>query len=199
MSSQTDICNLALTLIGARRISSIDDNTTEANDCKAVYDMTVEETISMQHWPSCRFRATLAQSLTTPEFGYAYAYTLPTNPKFLKLIELNQCKPGEVDYIVESGLILSNDSTMQIKYIGIQENTEAYDIWLRQSVVDFLVSKLIYKKTGQPTVYAAALKYAKEHSNELAGQFGTQDRATYINSDSFIDVRRGLWPDSTNW
>src|SRR5690606_20524843 len=193
--SKVQICNLALTRIAAARIIDLGDNTTEAKDCNAIYDLIAEEVMSMGNWPSVRARASLVQLSTIPTFEFTYAYRLPTDPKFLKLIYINESKPGDIRYAIEGNALLCNESSVKIKYLALLSNTEQYDIYLRQAIVDRLAAELSYSRTGQLSLYQEALTYANRHAADLLAQAGAQDSAEFTNSDTFIDIRSG-WEDS---
>jgi hypothetical protein len=197
MASKIQICNLALTRLSASRIISLDDNTVESNDCNAIYDLIAEEVMSFGSWMSVRRRAELALSSDTPTYEYTYSFQLPTNPKCLRVISINESKPGDVDFTIEGDKLLINDSTVAIRYLAYITNTESYDIYLRQAIVDRLVAELIYSKTGQLTAYKAALEYYQTHARDLLAQSAIAGSAENINSDTFIDARLGSFPDDS--
>lgn len=195
MASKVDLCNLALTRIGATRIIALDENTQESKDCSAIYDLIAEETMAIGSWPSARRRVSLVQVNETPVFEYSYIYQLPTNPKFLKLIYINEFKPGEIPYSIEGNRLLINESSVKIKYLAYITDVQSYDIFLRQAVVDRLAAELSYKRTGQIALYQSALRYAADHARDLLSLAGVSDIAENVNSDTFIDARDGIFPD----
>jgi len=198
MSSKVQICNLALTRIAASRITALTDATVEAKDCSAIYDLIAEEVMSLGAWPSCRRRAALAQLATAPAFEFSYAYSLPTNPKLLKLISINETKAGQTPYIIEGSQLLTDEATINIYYIALITDVNAYDIYLQQAVVDRLTAELIYSKTGQLSAYKAALSYAMDHAKDLLAQAGTASSSSSdINSDTFIDARNSIFPNES--
>lgn len=196
MASKTEICNLALTRLSSDRVVNFDtDGTASANDCNAIYDLIAEEVMSMGEWPSVRRRTLLAQLTSTPAFEFTYAYQLPTDPKFLRILRLNEYKPGDIEFSIEGNQLLCNESTASIKYLALVTDTNQYDIDLRQAIVDRLVAELIYKKTGSIPAYSASLKYFNDHAKELLARasVGSQSSES-INSDTFIDARNNIWP-----
>jgi len=198
MASKVQICNLALTRIAASRISDFSDNTVEAKDCKAIYDLIAEDVMSMGDWPSTRRRATLAQLSTAPAFEYTYAYQLPTNPRCLRVISINECKPGEIDYTIENDQLLTNETSVSIKYSAFVDDPNKYDVYLRQAIVDRLAAELIYGKTGQSSAFKSALDFAENRVMKLLAEASPAGTSKEVNSDTFIDVRNGIWPTGTN-
>ena len=196
MASKVEICNLVLTDLAAARLPSLDETTVEAKDCNAIYDIVAEQVMSMGQWPSTICRASLAQSVTGPEYQYTYAYQLPTSPKCLRVISVNDFKPGEIPYAIEGTQLYTDESTIKIKYIGLVTNTEAYDIYLQQAIVDHLTARLAYKITGQRSAAMQAKEYARAHTRELLSDASMGNGSSqYVNSDDFIDGRFGSWPE----
>lgn len=73
--SAVDICNLALTRLGASSISSLDETSTEAVKAKAVYDHVREATLRALPWGwATRTRALAQTAQTVPPWAFAYAY-----------------------------------------------------------------------------------------------------------------------------
>lgn len=195
MASKTQICNLALTRLAAARITDISDGTQTAQNCNAIYDLIAEEVMAFGPWTSCVRRVALAQLATTPAFEYSYEYALPTNPKFLRLIRVNESKNGEIDFRLEGNKLLTNESAISIQYIAFVSDPNSYDIDLQQAIVDRLVAELVYKETGSLSAYQASLEYYRKHAAELLSQNTIQQPAIDVNSDSFIDARLGSWPN----
>ncbi len=140
-------------------------------------------------WTSVLKRSTLAQLDETPEFGYTYAYQLPTDPFCLKVFRINETTPGDISHQIEGSKLLCNEPSVQIRYIGRVVETEDYDSLLRRAIVSRLASELAYAITGDKTL-AASLesKYKQDLMECLAinGQQGSLDRTS---SDDLIDVR----------
>lgn len=196
MASKVAICNLALSRLGAARVTALSENSKEAKDCNAIFDLIAEEVMAMGAWPSATRRATLAQLSTTPEFEFTYTYQLPTDPKFLRILSINDSKRGDIPYAIEGDKLLTNESSLKLRYVANITDPETYDIYLRQAIVDRLVAELTYAVTGQGSMYKAALSYHIEHAQELLALASLgSETAQEINSDTFIDCRGGGFPD----
>lgn len=196
MASKVELCNLALTRIGASRITTLGDTTVEAKDCNAIYDIIAKQTMSLGTWPSVVRRASLAQLSETPEYEFTYAYQLPTDPKCLRILSINEFKRGEIPFAIEGSTLLCDESTVKIKYLAYITDPESYDIYLEQAVVDRLTAELTYKMTGQTSAYRAALEYANGHARDLLAEAGIGSGSSmYVNSDTFLDARQGIFPD----
>lgn len=90
MPNQTDLLNIALGNVGARRISAIDDGSANANHCATFYPAVLDGALRAGHWKFAGGRALLEQLGPTPDpavplFEYIYAWQLPSD--FIKLRE----------------------------------------------------------------------------------------------------------------
>lgn len=100
MASQSDVVNMALTMLGEVRIMSLDDASKPAREAKAVYDITLDALLAAYNWSFAKDRTTLASLSTAPAFGYDYQFTIPGS--MLRIISI-------ADYYV--GLDLSDYKT----------------------------------------------------------------------------------------
>lgn len=81
MPSQVEVCNLALTFIGARStIAALypEEQSEEARHCSLIFDAVRDATLAAHDWPFARARVALA-SLGDPPDSWSYRYAYPTN------------------------------------------------------------------------------------------------------------------------
>jgi hypothetical protein len=168
---------MALTRLGAAPIVSLTDGTTSANLCNTLIDDLSYRVMVQGSWTTTIFRAELAQAATAPEFGYTYAYQLPTSPKCLKALDID----GDplVDYKIEGDKLLTNETEVFLRYIGVPASTEDYGPLLTEAIEVLLASYLAYPITANKEL-AAGLKKEYEvlviNSLSIDGQQGTRDQ-----------------------
>ncbi len=78
MYSEVDVCNLALTWLGERRITSLDDEPLGLV-CKEVWPLARDAVLRMHRWNAIQRQAALARLADAPLAGHAYAYQLPAD------------------------------------------------------------------------------------------------------------------------
>lgn len=78
MSSEIEICNLALSHVGAYRISALTDATKEAIQCNLLYEPARDSVLEAHDWGFARKEATLAL-LPDTYSGWDYAYAYPSD------------------------------------------------------------------------------------------------------------------------
>jgi hypothetical protein len=124
MFSQVDICNLALTWLGANRISSFSDP--QASDCAFLFDKVRVAELSKQFWAFASTRATLPALAAKPSWGYANQFELPVD--CLTIIQINDYsnrygaplyqEKNDAAYMIEGRQILTNFAApLKIRYV----------------------------------------------------------------------------------
>jgi len=189
MSSIVQICNLALTRIGADTITSLTDGTREANLCNTLYDDIAEEVMSEGEWTSCTFRATLNQTTNTPVYDYSYEYQLPTNPRLLKIITIQNEIDENLDYSIEEDKLLTDDSVVKIKYIGFVEDSASYGPYLKKAIVSRMAYELAYTLTGSVSVSDRLYRKYEDDLRTALANDGQQGPSPVINSDDLTRIR----------
>lgn len=110
--TSVQICNIALTRLGAARISDLSDASENAIINNLYYDLVYENVLKKYRWSCSTYRAKLAQLSTTPLYEFNYEYQLPTSPKCLRVFETYP----KTTYKVENGKLLCNLDSVYIKY-----------------------------------------------------------------------------------
>lgn len=189
MASKIDIVNLALSRLSSARITSFNDNTIEAKTINTIYDQVAENVMAMGPWTACTRRATLARTTETPVFGYNYSYQLPTSPKCLRLIRINECKLGDTKFDVEGTKLLTDLSSVQIKYITFLTDSEDYGPYLRQAITERIIVELGYAKTGEYKINQGLEQAFQAKVEMWLNEDNQQASSEYVPSDTFTDIR----------
>src|SRR5580658_10758549 len=78
-STQTDICNLAITIMGGTTINAITDVSPQAIALNAIWNMVYRKELRSHWWKFSIKRGNLAQLSTPPASGpYQTAFAIPT-------------------------------------------------------------------------------------------------------------------------
>lgn len=189
MSSKVQICNLALGRLGASRITSLTDNTAEAKLCNLFFDDVAEEVMLEGPWTSTIQRATLNRTVNTPVFEYSYEYQLPTSPKLLKALAINEETPGNYAYKIEGDKLVTDLSSVKLLYIARLDDTEAYDPMLKRAITSRLTAELAYAITGSASL---AEKWQKKYEQDVMDGLaidGQQGSKEFLITPDLTDVR----------
>lgn len=190
MASQVQICNLALQRVGNRRITSLSDGTEVANACAAAYDLAVEDVLSTCSWTTATFRAVLAQTTATPAFGYDYQYQLPTDPKFLRIIEVYSTNPANsVKYAIEGDKLLSDDSAVSIRYVGMVTSPDSFGPFVTKAVIAKLAIEIAYTSSATLGLMDRLKQDYRDILEECMSLDATQGSADVITVDGYLRDR----------
>lgn len=126
-TSVVSICNKALQALGAARITSLAEDSSNARNCNLCYEDIRDEELRAHVWNFAKKRATLAADATEPDFDYLYAFPLPTD--CLRL--LPPARRG-LDWRIENHqgrpAILTNDgNSLEINYIARITDPTVFD------------------------------------------------------------------------
>lgn len=189
MASKAEICNLALVRLGANTITSLTDGTQTANLCNTVFDTLADEVMMEGPWTSTIRRADLNQLTTTPAFEYSYQYQLPTDPFCLKVLNVYSLSPSEEDYVIEDDKLLSDESSISIRYIGRLTDTGDWDPYLTRAFIARLASELAYPLTGKSDKAAFELERYRLFLAEGLAINNQQGTIQVMDSADLITVR----------
>lgn len=129
MSSEIDICNLALARLGDRaNVASIDppEGSAQADHCAQFYPLARDIALEHRAWSFNTFRKVEAAFLETPQPGWNYAYAMPNDAlKILAVVQpfvtewwANPSSPFRLEMDEASGtqLILADQPEVAIVY-----------------------------------------------------------------------------------
>lgn len=200
MATETDISNMSLGLLGAKRIADFDTtNSEEAIQCRLQYPQVRDSLLRSHEWRFAISRAILVVDTQTPAFEWNYQYNLPKD--FLRLRSvwsdsgiLNEKQiSGDTtsSYAIEGNKLFSNDSTVYLRYIRYVDDTSEFDPLFTDVLVLALAVRLANTLAGvnvaqlkQPLTQELnnAMSIARRVSFLEQDQYGKEDYPTYNNA-----------------
>ena len=147
-STDTTICNLALGKLGAGSIISIEENSPEGRACRLHYQQTRDEVLRSHRWNFAIKRVELSRLSDAPAFGWSYQYQLPV--ECLRILQVNGYQEWEDPdcWEVEGGKLLTDEETVQAKYIASVTDANLYDPLFIEALSLKLASKICVPLTG---------------------------------------------------
>lgn len=198
----TQLLNAALTLIGATRINAIDDSSTNANHCRALYPPLLDFLLRKHSWNFNGARAKLvAVQGPAPVFEYNFTYALPGN--LLKLRTYNGYDVNHSNlinfndiwlqvfllyYTLEGKRILTNDPTVFITYSKRTTDPSIWDPMFYRLVQTWLASDLARAIPKDDKKAQGLLTEAQQLILPEAVAVASQEQ-----SPQYIQVRDLLW------
>lgn len=177
MASEVEICNGALQLIKhSKTITSLEQDTKEANACELVYFELRDALLSMHNWNFATRRVQMAQLDTTPPFEWQYGYQVPADFLRLTNVYANSSGRGRVLYKIEGNEIRSDAATLYLQYIARISDPNLMIPLFRVALSKFMASRL-----------AVGLSQDAARSDEMYHQFIDQDLPMAKSADSIQD------------
>ena len=144
------ICNKALNLLRAKRISSLTDDSVNARLCNDIYYLTLEALLMEYPWSFAQKRVALATVDETPAFTddlMTIVYQKPTD-----LLKVNFVNQQEAIFKIEGDKILSDTSSLKIKYTYRNTNPQSYNPDFITAFATLLASEMAYAITNSRTL-----------------------------------------------
>lgn len=183
-SSIIEICNSALTKVGASAILSLDDNNKEARACKLRYPAVKRIVLRCHPWNCAIGRVSLAQDVAVPPFGFSNQFTLPSDS--LRVLDVGPC---DICYRIEGRKIMANGSELQLKYIRNVANEADFDDLLAEAIACYLGWDIAYKVTQADDARDAIWKQYVQVLR-LAKSVDAQEERDYeLEADLLVDSR----------
>jgi len=151
-TSKVKICNLALTLIGADTINAIDDDSTPAKKCNAIYDYILEDLLTSCPWTFAQKRVALALLDEDPVYtddGVAYVYQKPTD-----CLKVNFTNVENALVKIEGDKILSDTASLYIMYTYNVTDPTKYTPKFTTALAGRLAAELAFPITNSRTLAA---------------------------------------------
>ena len=192
MPSDVQIANMALVLIGDQTVSDITtpEDTDRARAVKVFYEQTRDSVLRAYPWGFAKRRVALVAT-TTPIFGWDYAFTLPTSPYCLRVLDVDDDPeiPGTIAYTIEGRTLVTNESAVNLLYIARITDPTQFDSLFVEAFAARLAENLALALAKQNKIVemAHALYEAKIQEARTVDSMEQSTRVVY--SMDLINVR----------
>jgi len=184
--SETSIANAALTILGERRINSLDDTSKTAKTLKERYAEVRDEVLRSHPWNFATKRASLAADLTTPLWGPKNAFTLPSDS--LRLLRINN--PSDIPYRIEGRKIVSDlEAPLEIVYTAQEADPLQMDSLFRQALSAALAADVAEAITGSTTMVETANAILTAKMRQARVPDGQEPSPPQIIAGEWLDSR----------
>ena len=150
-STETDLANMALIMLGQQPITSLDDSNNRAVLANKRLADVRDSVLRAHNWNCAVRRASLNADETAPTWGYDKRYALPSD--FVRMVGLED---PLTDYKIEAGnqghtvdnYLLSDATVMKITYIFRLTDVSKMDDTLKQAIATRLAAEIGQAVTG---------------------------------------------------
>lgn len=197
--SETDLVNVALRLIGANAITSLDDGSNEANVAQDLYEELRNDLLRSHPWNFATKRQKLAQLSSASGYEFDYAYPYPSD--WLRTIAVHDNDAGTGTFLYRTGqidgqaCIVTDSEDVWLTYVAQVTDPNIMDVSFRKALELALAQELAIPIAGSNTLEdqlrkKAERQIAKARSIDGLGEFPRQRPR-----GSWASARQGGWPE----
>ena len=148
-TTELDVVNRALVKIGSREISSLTDGSKAARIMGAMIDSIRDKFLRKNPWNCAVERVQIAKDTVAPAWGWASAYTLPSD--YIKLLNVESSStatlamsgskntPRNIAYKIEGGKILCDETdALNVRYLKRLTDMSQYDPMMTETLATLL-------------------------------------------------------------
>ena len=179
--SDVSIVNRALALLGANKITSLSDETLEAQAANNMYEGSLKSILSECCWGFATRREMLNQLVVKPSFGGGNYFQPPVD--LVRIFKSTEKCRFEGDYLYSEG------QTLGIIYTFLQKNTNLYTPQFIDAFACRLAYDMCFDLTNSSSKQETLLNLYK-------GEYLPVARSMNARDNGFDCVRDGDWVDS---
>lgn len=187
-TSEVEICNDALILLGADRISSLTEDTKEAILCNEQYAKMRDQLLISHPWNFSISRTEMAADAALPS-GYSddiwdYAYSLGAD--VLRVLGVDD---EEADWKIEGRKLFANYTPVKIKYIKKVTDVTLFSKYFEEALAWKIAARIGYSLTQNSTLMEGILKQAEEHLRNSRSYDAQEGSIETVMADDWLNVR----------
>jgi hypothetical protein len=131
VASEVEIANVALTLLGSERITSMDDDVKAAREIKAMFNISRDALLAGYDWSFAKTRVTIPALASVPAFKYGLKYQLPSDCLRIVMVgehyaglDLTDYRGGPTEQFVIEGREILTDLGAPLSLIYVKRVTD---------------------------------------------------------------------------
>jgi hypothetical protein len=180
-----EICNSALTKIGAESILSFEDGTKSSLTCKERFESCKKYVLRRHPWNCATKRKKLSPLTLAPEFGWTYKFQLPSD--CLRVLVVND---GDTEYSIEGRELLADENVLELKYIWDVSDPKLFDSVLDEAIAAYLAWDISYKITQSHTLKETMMRDFRDALRKAKTPDAQEEPAKELTADYYLDSRQ---------
>ena len=195
MSSEVALCNLALSHLGQGGISSLDENSTEAELCKLTYPVARDAVLRDHPWNFAMRREPLALLADDrpPEWRFVYQYPADCLAARYILPECGIGKPAFEAALGGNGMrrvILTDEPGAWLAYTARVKDTTLFDSLFVQATAARLAADLAQPITGEAAKHQGLLRLYEGLLDMARQADANEGRFAAPPGNAFVEARQ---------
>ena len=161
--SITEICNVSLGMVGAKRITALTDDSENARLCATFYQPAVDEVLCMYDWDCAKHTKTVTSDADydtdTFDYGYAYRFAYPANPYCLKVRKVNDDK---YDWQPEGRFVYTDQDSCEMVYTKRITDVNEFKPLLAEAISTQIAIKLTFPLQQENRLRLELIEYLEK-------------------------------------
>jgi hypothetical protein len=188
MASSVGIANAALRKLGQGPITSFSEGSKAARLASERYAELRDELLSRHPWNFAMKRGSLAASTTAPEWGYTFAYPLPSD--YIRVFEANGEDEDSNKWEVEDGSVVTDlAAPLEIKYVYRVTSANKMTSGFREALACALAADWAEDITGDSEVVVDKERKAIRAVAQARSNDGQEGIPNQFEADEWNDAR----------
>ncbi len=184
MASEVGICNAGLLMLGENPILALTDNSKAARTCNTLYAQKRDWLIRSHEWKFAIKRSTIANDSASPDHEWDNQSTLPTD-----CVRLLDIYPPSIKYKLEGRKILSNETTLPIRYLARVTDPNEMDEGFREVLSTVIAKESAITLTGSTRKQQRMEDSYEVKLSDARFQGAIEDAPDSIGAEDWIDSR----------
>lgn len=189
ITSDVNICNLALDHLNQKNITSLDENTKESKKCKQWYDLIRKSLLTNLNASFSICRAVLPEIKNfTPIYGYEKAFMLPND--CLQVLNLGNPLNNEM-YQIEGNYFYCNrkEQKVEIRYIKDVKDVTLFDSEFIELFALAIAEAICVPLCEDLEKRNMLRQLKKEKYIECSTKYGRDNRITVVNKPRYREAK----------
>jgi len=178
---------MALSALGAARITALTEDSKNARECNAIYSLVRDSVLRAHIWNFAIKRVALESLDVTLDYeddDMTEVYQKPSD--IIRIIELND---DEAIYKMEGDYIVSDTASLKCRYIACIEDPTKYDSLFVDTLAAALAARLAYSITSSRSVELQKVQIYTEKLKEAKSVDAQEGTPRSGQQDDWLDAR----------
>jgi hypothetical protein len=187
-ASDVSICSNALLLLGAKTISSFDENNDRARLASNLFESVRDSTLRSHPWNCAIRRVALAPDVAVPAFDWDFQFTLPSD--FMRVLSVGEAG-AEIEFKIEDGKLLCDDNPALLRYVYRNTNPATWDDMLVRGMELAMAEAMAYGITQSATLRDSMRDELARHMKQARAVDGQDDTPDTLGDSPLLNSRFG--------
>lgn len=177
---------MALSKLGEDSITALTEASEPGRQCNLVYVPIRNTVLRAFPWGFAIKRVQLAASSDAPVFGYTHKYALPSG--CLKIVGFSP-EADDIEYKVENGFILTDETSVYLRYVSEETNTNLYDPLFVEALAARIAAEIALPLTDSTSKMNAMFSLYDMKLSEAKSMSSQEGTPEQLIADGWINSR----------